>query len=875
MKKDTKRMISALLAFSLATGIACTADVSSYSAAGITGAVEVYAAESAFTKQGGWFETAYAEWGNIENASGYAAYVKPAGAADSAYKRLDDELIRKYSTYFRVDALGLKAGDYVIKVVPFVDGTLDESAAIVTDTISVKAHDRSGAAFSSKSTYKTGSGAYNDDGTLKDGAQVIYVTKDTAKTVTAELYVDKKMQTYTGLQTILDAKQKGTDTTPLDIRIIGTVSKDDLDHISSSGEGLQIKGKNAYSQMDITIEGVGEDAAIKDFGLLLRNCGNVELRNFAVYACIDDCVSLDTDNVNIWVHNLDFFYGKTGGDSDQAKGDGTVDMKAETKFVTVSYNHFWDSGKSSLCGMTDDYGHYEIHVTYHHNWFDHSDSRHPRIRSISTHVYNNYFDGNAKYGVGVTTGASAFVESNYFEDCKHPMLSSLQGSDVMTSKEGTAVIVSDGDGTFSNESGGTIKAFNNIITGSDKDDFNGGYEPIYYDAADTSTNGKANHFDAYLATSRDEVVPSTVTVLKSSTKKSSGSATYNNFDTSSDFDLAVKDLTPVENVREVVKAGAGRINGGDFPTDRSKYTAFTDATSDAVDSTLKSEVVSYTSSLVSVGGANGGTVSDEPVDPDPEDPTPVDPDPEDPADEVTSEIQLLPTDITAATLSATAEGVGTNGAFDVRATSAKTVRVSSKTIDLGGAPDTEYEGRTIVMRADRGGQLVINCEASAARTLAVSKLDGETVKEVGTVAAGKTAASGTVTLTEGGTYYIYSQNAGIKVNSVTLTYDPLIADTLTQIANSPDYYALDAANKYTFLIHPVSANDVGTYSSIALGGSDAVIAATKSNEVYGKLLFSDGSEVAASKVGGEYLYAVRVEDAGTAPTASAFTWVTE
>ena len=87
-----------------------------------------------------------------------------------------------------------------------------------------------------------------------------------------------------------------------------------------------------------------------------------------------------------------------------------MDLKNDSQYITISYNHFWDSGKMSLCGMKSETG--ENFITYHHNWFDHSDSRHPRIRTMSVHVYNNYYDGNSKYGVGVTMGASDFVESN-------------------------------------------------------------------------------------------------------------------------------------------------------------------------------------------------------------------------------------------------------------------------------------------------------------------------------------------------------------------------------------------------------------------------------------------------------------------------------
>lgn len=54
----------------------------------------------------------------------------------------------------------------------------------------------------------------------------------------------------------------------LDFRIVGCVTADDVDHFSSSAEGIQLKGKSAYTEMNITIEGVGEDAAVQGFVFL-------------------------------------------------------------------------------------------------------------------------------------------------------------------------------------------------------------------------------------------------------------------------------------------------------------------------------------------------------------------------------------------------------------------------------------------------------------------------------------------------------------------------------------------------------------------------------------------------------------------------------
>lgn len=101
---------------------------------------------------------------------------------------------------------------------------------MVTSPLTVTAFDRSGFAFSSNSQYGTGSGAYNDNGTLKSGAQVIYVTSETAQTVSLDVKVSGSgaVQTAVGLGEIMTLRQKGYDTTPLAIRLIGQVTKDDL-----------------------------------------------------------------------------------------------------------------------------------------------------------------------------------------------------------------------------------------------------------------------------------------------------------------------------------------------------------------------------------------------------------------------------------------------------------------------------------------------------------------------------------------------------------------------------------------------------------------------------------------------------------------------
>ncbi len=467
------------------------------------------------TEAKGWQESAYLKWAPFEGASSYNVYVDD--------KKIDAQLVRQYKSYYRADVLGLKEGTYSVKVVPVNAEGKEIAGANTASNLVVKSYNREGFAH-----FKyAGVGAYNNDGTLKAGAKVLYITAKTAKTVSTTVNTGK-LETITGLQSIIDAYSKGKDKTPIAFRIIGKVNLSDLDHISSSAEGLQIKG----AMMNMTFEGVGDDATVYGFGFLLREAESVEFRNFAIMRCLDDAMSLDTDNSHVWIHNMDLFYGKKGGAADQAKGDGTVDIKGDSKYVTVAYNRFWDNGKASMCGMKSETG--PNYITYHHNWFDHSDSRMARVRTMSVHMYNNYYQHNDVYGIGATMGSSVFMESNYFDAVKRPIMSSLQGTDAM------------GDGTFSGEKGGLIKAYGNVFANKPA---NFSYIPY----AENNTS-----FDAYEVSNPSEQVPTSVKTLV-------GGTSYNNFDTNSSLMYAYT-ADKAEDVPSIVEGfyGAGRLNHGDI-----------------------------------------------------------------------------------------------------------------------------------------------------------------------------------------------------------------------------------------------------------------------------------------------------------------------
>ena len=522
---------------------------------------------------GSGLESAYIEWDNFANADGYNVYISNQ---NGGYTQLDNELIRLYkdgsSSYWRADAVGLKAGNYKFKVVPIVDGNEDTASQVESENITVEAHDRTGFAWVNGAT----TGAYNLDGTIKDNANIIYVTEDTKNTVSLDVQTSSsgKVENAKGLQNILDLYKKGYEYKPLVVRIIGKVT----DPSTLDGGDIVISGSGSDKRINcgITFEGIGEDATLYGYGIRVKNASNVEIRNIGVMLTDSDegdSIGLQQENDHVWVHNCDLFYGEPGSDSDQVKGDGALDCKKST-YITFSYNHFFDTGKSNLLGLSENTTD-NLYITYHHNWYDHSDSRHPRIRFYSAHVYNNYYDGNSKYGVGACLGSSVLVEGNYFRNCKKPMMISMQGSDT--------------SGTFSKEDGGMIKAYNNYMIGQES------YIPYLQDN---------KSFDAFEVSSIDDKVPSSVTSLQ-------GGKTYNNFDTSSIM-YEYKADSP-EEAKNKVEKYAGRLNGGDFKWtfDDSK-----DDESDKLSAELKNALESYESNLLSVGG-DSIDMSEEPT-PEPE-----------------------------------------------------------------------------------------------------------------------------------------------------------------------------------------------------------------------------------------------------------------
>ncbi|MDE5856097.1 MAG: InlB B-repeat-containing protein, partial [Anaeroplasmataceae bacterium] len=361
------------------------------------------------TKYSGYNEGLFFEATPVVGASlsDYSVQYKLASNSASSWKTIDQQLIREQNNKIRCDIIGLPAGSYQVKI--------DVVGKTRTIACEVSEDDRSGYAHFN---YTSGIGAYNNDGTLKSNAVVVYVTDSTKNTVKATIGGKE----YTGLVNIVKAATNKN--YALDIRILGEIqttqwnfkehgtgksaerqanldatfnfsSNQKLWDSTSSGnyyklneaeikslginsmsadeaKGItQLKGltnqvlrdktpdkdskvceyDSYYNMLDvadaynITIEGIGTDAAIFQWGFAFKKCNSIEIKNLRFHDYTEDAVgfegnSKDIDYGNYWVHNCTFDIGVNNWDvcyeNDKKDGDGSSDVKY-CHNVTISY----------------------------------------------------------------------------------------------------------------------------------------------------------------------------------------------------------------------------------------------------------------------------------------------------------------------------------------------------------------------------------------------------------------------------------------------------------------------------------------------------------------------------------------------------------
>ncbi len=203
--------------------------------------------------------------------------------------------------------------------------------------------------------------------------------------------------------------QANIKTTPLTILVSGMIT----------GSGTVVVRDNK------SIIGVGANSGLVGIELSIEHMhpANVVIRNLN----ISKVSSGDKDAVHIQdADHILVDHNTLGSDLDHGIDyyDGLVDATHAADYITVSWNHFVTHFKNSLIGHDDDNasedtGH--LRITYHHNWFDRTMERNPRLRfGDPVHIYDNYYSNitgdSAYYGIASTMNAGALVENNVFEN---------------------------------------------------------------------------------------------------------------------------------------------------------------------------------------------------------------------------------------------------------------------------------------------------------------------------------------------------------------------------------------------------------------------------------------------------------------------------
>ena len=192
---------------------------------------------------------------------------------------------------------------------------------------------------------------------------------------------------------------------PLVVQVSGTIALSSDAHVASNK----------------TIIGLGSTAGITGHGLTISGVQNVIVRNIAFSNAAVNSITVQTLAHHVWIDHNSFTNA----------GDTLIDIKRQANWITVSWNVFTNTLETILQGHSDtftqDIGF--LKVTYHHNWFDGTIERHPRVRfSDPTHVFNNYYLNIGMYGVATTMNAGVLVEGNFFDHVPQPTITNISGS---------------------------------------------------------------------------------------------------------------------------------------------------------------------------------------------------------------------------------------------------------------------------------------------------------------------------------------------------------------------------------------------------------------------------------------------------------------
>ncbi|MFF3381040.1 pectinesterase family protein [Streptomyces sp. NPDC002680] len=185
-------------------------------------------------------------------------------------------------------------------------------------------------------------------------------------------------------------------------------------------------GADVVVASDKTIIGVGDSGEIVHGELHLNpGTGNVIIRNLTIrdsYVEGDwdgkttdfDAIQMDTVD-HVWIDHNRFTH----------MGDGLLDIRKDSQYITVSNNQFANHNKAFGIGWTSNV---LTQITIDHNWFTGTKQRNPSADNCAyAHLYNNYVSAQVADGDPVWTYGNwsrgktkMVIENSYFDGVQHP-----------------------------------------------------------------------------------------------------------------------------------------------------------------------------------------------------------------------------------------------------------------------------------------------------------------------------------------------------------------------------------------------------------------------------------------------------------------------
>ncbi|QMV14926.1 pectate lyase family protein [Vibrio spartinae] len=233
------------------------------------------------------------------------------------------------------------------------------------------------------------------------------------------------VRTTTGTQIHAALCNRVSSDTPITIQVEGTINYGNTSKVSGPSCNTAADKIELKNISNVTLIGVGQGALFDELGIHIRSSSNIIIRNVHVRNVKKsgfptsnggDAIGMEKDVSNVWVDHVTL--EASGGESDGY--DALVDMKNDTKYVTVSYSILRNSGRGGLVGSSDSDDN-NGPVTFHHNYYENINSRTPLLRHATAHSYNNYYDGLISSGMNPRIGGKIKAENNYVKDSKDPL----------------------------------------------------------------------------------------------------------------------------------------------------------------------------------------------------------------------------------------------------------------------------------------------------------------------------------------------------------------------------------------------------------------------------------------------------------------------